>query len=76
MDELQENPFADAIILPVEFCVLVLFELLGVRDEKLSRSILRLLFVSVHQALELLSPTGFPVLSTIFSAWVFAENLL
>ena len=36
-----ENPVADAIILLVEFCVLVLLELLGVRDEKLSRNILR-----------------------------------
>ena len=27
-------------------------------------------------AFELFSPTGFPVLSTIFSAWVFSENLL
>ena len=40
-DELHENPFADAIILLVEFGVLVLLELLGIRDEKLSRSILR-----------------------------------
>ena len=39
--ELHENPFADAIILLVEFGVLVLLELLGVRDGKLSRSILR-----------------------------------
>ena len=39
--ELHENPFADAIILLVEFDDLVLLELLGVRDEKLSRSILR-----------------------------------
>ena len=32
---------ADAIILLVEFDVLVLLELLGVSDEKFSRSILR-----------------------------------
>ena len=40
-DELHENPFSDVIILLVEFCVLVLLELLGVRDEKLSRNTLR-----------------------------------
>ena len=36
-----KSPVADAIILPVEFCVLVLLELLGIRDEKFSRNILR-----------------------------------
>ena len=33
--------FADAIILLVEFGVLLLLELLGVRDDQFSRSILR-----------------------------------
>ena len=36
---IHENPVVVAIILPVEFCVLVLLELQGVRDEKLSRSL-------------------------------------
>ena len=43
VDELHENPFTEATILLVEleFGVLVLLELLGVRDEKLSRNTLR-----------------------------------
>ena len=41
VDELHENPVAGSIILPVEFCVIVLLELNGVRDEKLSRNTLR-----------------------------------
>ena len=41
VDELHENPFADAIILPVEFGVLLRLELQGVRDEELSHRIQR-----------------------------------
>ena len=41
VDELNENPFADAMILLVEFGVVPRLELLGVRDDQFSRSILR-----------------------------------
>ena len=41
VDELHEIPISVAIILLVEFCVLLLLELLGIRDEKLSRNTLR-----------------------------------
>ena len=41
VDELHENPFADAIILLVEFGVLLRLELLGVRDDQFSRNTLR-----------------------------------
>ena len=40
-NELHENPFADAIILLVEFGVLLRLELLGVRDDQFSRNTLR-----------------------------------
>ena len=69
----SRNPSPDAIILLVEFDVLVLLELLGVRDEKLSRSILRWSFVSViKQSPNLCTGTALahqvsPLLSTIFS---------
>ena len=76
----DENPFADAIILLEEFGVLLLHELLGVRDDQFSHNILRL-FVSVRQIksqivhLRYLAPQ-ISVPSTTFSAWVFPENLL
>ena len=41
VDELHENPFADAIILLVEFGVLLRLELLEVRDDQFSSSTLR-----------------------------------
>ena len=48
IDELHENPLIDAIILLVEFGVLLRLELLEVRDDQFSRSTLRQSFVSVH----------------------------
>ena len=47
VDELHE---IQNLIILVEFGVLLRLELLGVRDDQFSRSILRLSFVSVHQA--------------------------
>ena len=41
VDELHENTLADAIILLVEFGVLLRLELLGVRDDQFSRNTLR-----------------------------------
>ena len=79
-DYVTPDTFADAIILLVEFDDLVLLELLGVRDEKFfsQHSAMIISLCSLNKvlicALELLSPTSFPVLSTIFSAWVIAEN--
>ena len=80
--KLHENPVAVATILPVEFCVLVLLELLGVRDEKLSsqhsamivfrcslnKVLICALELSRSSAIPMISSTGFPVRSTILSA--------
>ena len=67
------------MILLVEFCVLVLLELLGVRDEKLSRSMSAMIIslcslnndltcalkLSRSSAIPMISSTSFPVRSTI-----------
>ena len=70
-----------AIILLVEFGVLLRLELLGVRDDQFSRNTLSIIICLCSSskvlicAFELLSPTGFPVLARTFSAWVCFRKL-
>ena len=82
IDELHEIPIAVAIILLVEFGVLLRRELLGVRDDRLFSQYSAIIICLCSSskvlicAFELFRSLSFPDRSTILSVWMSSEKLL